>query len=102
MWQKSFNDEFEKLAESWPPKLKTYKDNGIEVAGSPEVNSFIKNLGIGAVAGAVSTTVTHPTEHKLYGKGMKSFPHYVQRLKKGTIASTAGYGTAFYLKDKFF
>ena len=104
-WEPTFVDELEKLAK---------KDR-----------SGLRGLGIGLTAGAVSSLLTHPIEHVLYGNPYKPlkigkkvlkwrgkkiivgpfkekfFGHLALRLPKAAIAGLGGFGAYHLLtRDK--
>ena len=61
----------------------------------------LKGFGFGAAAGMVHAAVTHPIEHKLYGKstGLSWGKHLALRGVKSALATGASLGTYHFLNN---
>ena len=59
----------------------------------------LKGFALGAVSGLAHAAVTHPIEHKLYGKatGMNWGKHLMFRGGKAALATSATLGTYHFL-----
>ena len=70
-----------------------------KIAGKNWKKEGLKGFGFGAAAGLVHAAVTHPIEHKLYGKGtgMGFWKHFAFRGVKSGLATGASLGTFHFL-----